>query len=84
MKGVVEELVALVGGHGNGHYGAAGMGRGRRLVQAGEEGVRQVLTPPRQNAKLLAHNQGKGVTRIIHEKFLKEERVSAKMLLSPK
>jgi methyl-accepting chemotaxis protein len=61
MKGVVAELVALVGGRGNGH-GIARMGKGRRVVQAGVEGMRQVIARPLKDTKLLAHNQGQAVT----------------------
>ena len=60
MKGVVGELVALVGGHGNGQ-GPARMGKGRRLVQAGMEGVRQVIARPRKDTKLLTHKKGQAV-----------------------
>jgi len=65
MKGVVSELVALVGSRTNGHNGHQVLppkGNGRGLIRAGVEGMRQAITRPRKDTKLLAHHQGKPVT----------------------
>ncbi|MEW6660378.1 MAG: methyl-accepting chemotaxis protein [Thermodesulfobacteriota bacterium] len=65
MKGVVSELVALVGSRTNGHNGHQVLppkGNDRGLIRAGVEGMRQAITRPRKDAKLLAHHQGKAVT----------------------
>jgi methyl-accepting chemotaxis protein len=62
MKGVVGELVALVGATANGHYRGQEISRGGRLIRAGTEGMRRVIPRPRQESRLLAHNGGKGVS----------------------
>jgi methyl-accepting chemotaxis protein len=62
MQGVVGDLVALVGSRTNGHHVLPQKGNGRRLIRAGVEGMRQAVTRPRKDPKLLAHNQGKAVT----------------------
>lgn len=62
MKGVVSDLVALVGSQSNGFHTPVGTGRSRRLLQAGMEGEGQVFFRPRRTSKLLAHNQDIAVT----------------------
>jgi methyl-accepting chemotaxis protein len=60
MKGVVLDLAALVGAQANGYEGRREMGKGRRLVQAGTEKVRQIIARPRQE-RLLTHNHGRAI-----------------------
>ena len=72
MKGIVGELVSLVGGQTNGHHVFASNGNGhngRQVLQTGVEKMRQVISRPRPEGKLLDHGNG-NVNVITPEKVI--------------